>query len=48
MVVTSYPNRAAYIDALSDLAVLSSSPARVEGLANHWIYTAGSATGFSF
>jgi hypothetical protein len=48
MVVTSYPNRAAYIDALSDPAVLSSSPARVEGLANHWIYTAGSATGFSF
>lgn len=41
MVVTSYPNRAAYIDTLSDPAVLAASDSRVAGLDNHWIYTAG-------
>ena len=41
MVVTSYPNRAAYINTLSDPAVIAASNARLDGLETHWIYTAG-------
>ena len=41
MVVTSYPNRAAHINTLSDPAVIAASNARLDGLETHWIYTAG-------
>ena len=47
LVVTRYPNRAAYLQVLSDGAVRAASHARVDGLALHWIYTVGEAqTGF--
>ena len=41
MVVTGYPSRAAYLSVLSDPNVVAASNARVDGLAAHWIYTAG-------
>ena len=41
MVVTRYPNRAAYLRVLSDEDVISATHARVDGLALHWIYAAG-------
>ena len=40
MVVTRYPNRAAYLRVLGDEGVIAASQARVAGLAGHWIYTA--------
>jgi hypothetical protein len=41
--VTEYPNRAAYLLTLSDPRVAAVSPFRADGLATHWIYTAGEA-----
>ena len=47
VVVTRYPNRAAYLQVLSDGAVRAVSHARIDGLALHWIYAVGgSRTGF--
>ena len=47
LVVTRYPNRAAYLQVLSDGAVRAASHARVDGLELHWIYAVGEAqTGF--
>ncbi len=40
---TEYPNRAAYLLALSDPRVAAGSPFRADGLVTHWIYTAGEA-----
>ena len=40
MVVTRYPNRAAYLGMLGEDGVVAASQARVDGLAGHWIYTA--------
>ena len=40
---TEYPNRAAYLLALSDPRVAAVSPFRADGLVTHWIYTAGEA-----
>lgn len=45
LIVTSYPNRAAYVNTLSDPAVLAASNARVDGLETHWVYTAGGSSG---
>jgi uncharacterized protein (DUF1330 family) len=39
--VTEYPNRAAYLLTLSDPRVTAVSSFRADGLAMHWIYTAG-------
>lgn len=39
--VTEYPNRAAYLLMLSDPRVAAVSSFRADGLAMHWIYTAG-------
>ena len=39
--VTEYPNRAAYLLTLSDPRVAAVSSFRADGLAMHWIYTAG-------
>jgi uncharacterized protein (DUF1330 family) len=39
--VTEYPNRAAYLLTLSDPRVAAVSSFRADGLATHWIYTAG-------
>jgi len=41
--VTEYPNRAAYLLTLSDPRVAAVSSFRADGLATHWIYTAGEA-----
>jgi len=41
--VTEYPNRAAYLLTLSDPRVAAVSSFRADGLAMHWIYTAGEA-----
>jgi uncharacterized protein (DUF1330 family) len=41
--VTEYPNRAAYLLTLSDPRVAAVSSLRADGLATHWIYTAGEA-----
>jgi uncharacterized protein (DUF1330 family) len=41
--VTEYPNRAAYLLTLSDPRVAAVSSLRADGLAMHWIYTAGEA-----
>ena len=41
IVVTRYPNRAAYLPVLSDEDVTSATYARVDGLALHWIYAVG-------
>ncbi len=41
MVVTHYPNRAAYLSVLADAAVVAASDSRVHGLALHWIYACG-------
>lgn len=41
--VTEYPNRAAYLLTLSDPRVAPVSSFRADGLAMHWIYTAGEA-----
>jgi hypothetical protein len=47
LVATRYPNRAAYLQVLSDGAVRAASHARIDGLALHWIYAVGgSRTGF--
>ena len=47
LVVTRYPNRAAYLQVLSAGAVRAASHARVDGLELHWIYAVGEAqTGF--
>ncbi len=41
--VTVYPNRAAYLLTLSDPRVAAVSSFRADGVATHWIYTAGEA-----
>jgi hypothetical protein len=41
--VTEYPNRAAYLLALSDPRVAAVSSFRADGLENQWIYTTGAA-----
>jgi hypothetical protein len=44
MVVTRYPNPAAYLSLLRDPRVIAASYSRVDGLELHWIYAASSAT----
>jgi hypothetical protein len=44
MVVTRYPNPAAYLSVLRDPRVIAASYSRVDGLELHWIYAASSAT----
>jgi hypothetical protein len=44
MVVTRYPNPAAYLSVLMHPRVIAASHSRVEGLELHWIYAADEAT----
>ena len=43
MVVTRYPNPAAYLSVLMHPRVIAASHSRVEGLELHWIYAADEA-----